>query len=202
MVKGIIKLIQHSKAIVAVALLLVLAGPLTSEISSSKIDVIATTSVGTILDAGAVELLNPVTLAPLNAHFDGFHAVAIPYGDYLLRVKVPGFRNHQQPLRVYQTHVYVRIRLTISRVIDEEPLSIRGVIRPAPRRPDEVWVKLVPLLTGTPVMDYLVDPNGHFSFSGVDRGEYLALVIRGEQCILTKQVNTSMSSLELVVPDR
>jgi hypothetical protein len=193
---------RYPKVISLIAMTSVLAGPLASQVRTSEIDIVAITSAGKTVEAGYVELLNPITFAPLKAHFDGLHATAIPYGDYLLRVRVPGFRNHQQPLHVYQTHVYVRIGLAISRVIDEDPQSFRGILRPAPRRGQEIWVKLVPILTGTPTMDYLVDPDGRFSFSGVNSGQYLVLVIRGEQCILSKQVSTSTSEVELIVSDQ
>lgn len=178
------------------------AGRVWSAEETSTIDIIAITISGDSISSGVVDLIDPATGQSLKSQFRGFHGSGVPHGEYILRVRVPGFKNHEQRLRIFQAHAYSRIGLLVARITDEEPLRLSGVLTPVPKRGDELWVKLIPVLTSVPTMDTAVGPDGRFEFAGMEIGQYMVLVVRGTECVATKQVNTSMTSVQIAVPSR
>jgi hypothetical protein len=171
--------------------------------SSAVVDIVPTTFDGSIYETHAkVELLSTSTQQDLWSQFHGLRGTAIPYGKYMLRVTIPGFRIHQQQLWVFQPHVYARVGLVLSRGVDQSPIGFLGVVSPPPKAGERLWAKLVPLLTSGTEMDALIGSDGRFEFAGMDTGQHLLMIVRGTKCIFTKQVDAEVSKIVVTIPGR
>lgn len=154
---------------------------------TARLEIVPLTITGEIVQTGRVDLLQQGTRKSLRSNFRGWRGTNIPYGEYVLRIEAPGFRSHEQILRVYQPSVAVRVGLRVT-LADDEPLrQVQGRVTPADLNRAELWVKLVPVLANGPTMDARVLQDGTFSFGGIDPGEYLLIVIRGTSIVQTKQ---------------
>lgn len=139
--------------------------------------------------ASVVDLIQRYTNKSFRANFQGLRGSNIPYGDYILRLAVPGFREYEQTLRVYQPLVSVRIGLSVSRIVDTPIPIARGIIKPITKETVSLWVKLMPIVNNGSLMESRVKSDGSFRLAGFDPGEYLLVVIRGTKVIYSKQVS-------------
>jgi hypothetical protein len=151
------------------------------------VEIVPLTINGGRVQNGRVDLLQHGTRKSFGTSFRQWRGTNIPYGEYVLRVEAPGFRTHEQNLRVYRPSVTVRIGLRVTLMDDEPVRVVQGRVIAADRDIDELWIKLVPILAGGPPMDARVATDGTFSLGGIDPGEYLLMVIRGTAVIHTKQ---------------
>lgn len=188
-----------TKNCAATGLLVIHALTLTSFASpSALVTVVALSITGEEVTSATVELLdarsdnNGVT-------FKNLQGKNISYGTYVLRVRANGFKTYEQYLYVYQPHVYARVRLTVSRTIDEAPWRLTGVVKGILPGTPELWVKLYPVIGGTPVLEDKVDERHRFELSGMEPGDYLLAVFRGRQCIHFRQVDSSNDNVEVVI---
>lgn len=148
---------------------------------------------GTISDLSrrgdnVIDLVQPHTNKSFRANFRGTKVSDIPYGNYILRLTVPGFKNYEQPLRVYQPLVSVRICLNVSEIGGTSIPVINGTVMPISSVSSNLWVKLMPILGNNFMMESRVQSNGSFRLAGFDDGEYLLVLIRGTVVIYSKQV--------------
>ncbi len=135
-----------------------------------------------------VDLTSRWSNKSFRANFKGLYGSNIPYGDYTLKLTVPGFREYEQILRVYQPLVSVRVTLIVSRIIDMPIPTAKGSIKPIPRDAASLWVKLMPITNNNSLMDARVQADGTFQLAGFDHGAYLLAVIRGTDVIYSKQL--------------
>lgn len=136
-----------------------------------------------------VDLIQRHTNKSFRANFRGLQGSNIPYGDYILRLAIPGFREYEQTLRIYQPLVSVRTGLSISRIVDTPIPTAKGIIKPISKDTARLWVKLIPIVNNTSLMEARVQPDGSFRLSGFDLGEYLLVIIRGTTIIHSKQIS-------------
>jgi hypothetical protein len=101
----------------------------------------------------------------------------IPHGEYLVRVRAPGYRTVEQGIRVYQPEISLRF---LSSVSNSTYGSIIGTLRSEYKQAGEFRVVLVAVpRTNTAVVETFVRQDGTFEFSGLDSGDYILLVLRG-----------------------
>jgi|RhiMetdeSRZDD1v2_1073273.scaffolds.fasta_scaffold504828_2 hypothetical protein len=136
-----------------------------------------------------VDLIQRYTNKSFQANFRGLRGSNIPYGDYILRLSVPGFRKYEQTLRVYQPSVSVRIGLIVSLNVDAPIPIAKGAIRPISKDTASLWVKLMPVTNNSSLMESRVQADGSFRLAGFDPGEYLLVVVRGTTIIHSRQVS-------------
>jgi hypothetical protein len=136
-----------------------------------------------------VNLVQRYTNQNFRDNFRGLQGSNIPYGDYMLRLAVPGFKNYEQTLRVYQPLVFVRIGLNVSLNVDTPIPIAKGNIKPISTDTSSLWIKLIPIVNNNSLMESRVKSDGSFQFAGFDLGEYLLVVLRGTTIIYNKQVS-------------
>jgi hypothetical protein len=73
-----------------------------------------------------IQLLDPVKRTRMNEKFRDGIAKGIPYGTYILRVERPGFRIHEQTIKVDQAEIAVRVVLLLARNMDNGALHTRS----------------------------------------------------------------------------
>jgi hypothetical protein len=154
---------------------------------TATVEIVPLTITGELVENGRVDLMQQGTKKSFRANFRGWRGTNIPYGEYVLRIEAPGFRSHEQNLRVYQPVVPVRVGLRVTLTDDEARRDVQGRVTSVDTGRGELWVKLVPVLANGPSMDARVLNDGRFTFAGIDPGEYLLIVIRGTSVIHTQQ---------------
>jgi len=144
------------------------------------------------LDGASIRLIERGSREELKQKFvlsgSVYAANAVPYGKYVLRVERAGFGFHEQYLPVHQPRVSLRIFLRLARVSDESPTEVLGTVKPPPGPNDRLWVKMLPLLTTEVIGETQVEPDGRFRFTGLDDGEYIAVVMKGIHSVFMKHV--------------
>ncbi len=163
------------------------------------IEVVPTTLAGEVYRSSVEpELLNTSRQEAAKGAFHNYRA-SVPYGYYLLRLRIPGFKNHEQLVSAFKPRVYVRVGLRIATISDEPPVRITGAVTPAPQEGDDVWIRAVPLLSSGPSMDSLLDKEGRFEFVGAEVYGYMLLVMRGMDCIATKSIRAPATGIRVVL---
>jgi len=71
-----------------------------------------------VVPDATIQLLDPVRRTSVNDKFRNGIATGVPYGSYILRVERPGFRIHEQTIKVDQPEVVVRVVLLLARNMD------------------------------------------------------------------------------------
>lgn len=163
---------------------------------TAVVEIVAHTLAGDAVTSGEVDLVEVRSKRSWRRNFQGLRGAGIPYGEFVLRVSVLGFRLLEGRLWVYQPHVYARVLLSVSRIVDETPRTIRGRVRlqPEPKRP--LWARLLPLRTnGSPPMDFLLTDDGWFEFSGMVLDEYLLMIMSEDQTLFTGRVQPSAEAV-------
>lgn len=191
---------RHCRLVLVIAI--GVAQPVMRAGALATVEIIAFTASGARFDSGRLELVDPATGLSSKLHLDGLRTTGVPYGEYILRLRVPGFKEDEQRIRVFQPHVYVRIELRPAQIVDREPLRMIGSVSPPPGRHGELWVRIFPLLMNGPIMDRPIGADGRFELIGSDQGRYLIVIFRGNDCVLTKPIETSSTPIELTVPPR
>src|ERR1700682_3286669 len=65
-----------------------------------------------------IELFQQDKKTRVDVAFRNSVATGVPYGSYILRVFLPGFRKHEQTLGVNELEVFVRVYLAIAHIED------------------------------------------------------------------------------------
>ena len=86
-----------------------------SESDTASVRVEASTQVDDILPNPNIELLNARTKKK-TGEFRNSAASKIPYGEYVLRIREPGFKYFEQRISVRQPDVHVRVRLVLAEI--------------------------------------------------------------------------------------
>jgi hypothetical protein len=108
-----------------------------------RVEVSAFSIPGERLSTLDIDLLEVGTHKSFKSLLKGAVAAKIPYGTYLVRVSVPGFRRSEREIHLNQPEVLVRMQLSVS-IECGGFAEIRGSIHSAPAD-HELWVKVVPL---------------------------------------------------------
>jgi hypothetical protein len=114
-------------------------------------------------------------------------ATALPYGNYMVRIRAGGFRTVEQFLVISQPDISFRVFLSPALFVDSAPNIIRGSIRPTSSQNGKLWVKLLPLVASQRAFEVSVQ-NGTFQVSGLDEGEYILVVMKGTESVYMEQV--------------
>ncbi|MCC6587138.1 MAG: hypothetical protein IT168_10640 [Bryobacterales bacterium] len=111
----------------------------------------------------------------------------IPQGTYRVTGHARGFAPARRFADLYGKSVALRIGLNVAQSIDEEGVSLTGrVLLPSYAA---VWLKLISLVNNHPAVDLPLRRDGSFLFSGLARGEYVLLIISGNQLIRAHPVS-------------
>jgi hypothetical protein len=112
-------------------------------------------------------------------------AKPVPYGTYVLRVGVPGFKYLRREINLDQPSLVVRSELLIGAECGGLN-TIRGKIKSAPVD-RELWIKVIPIF-GTGGTESRVASSGDFEISGLDYGHYVLVVMDGDKAIHTETI--------------
>jgi hypothetical protein len=154
-----------------------------------RIEIIAKDFTGAILRIPKIELVEVGSKQSFDIQ------KPVPYGNYAMRLMMPGFQIIQREIRVYQPNLIVRAEFSV-RGECEGPESIHGRVK-SPPAGRELFVKIVSVL-GTGGGESRVGPSGDFLIGGLDFGNYLLIVMDGNKAIHTETV-TAMDSKSLVI---
>jgi hypothetical protein len=162
-----------------------------ASVASNKatVEITAVTVAGELVDTGYIELITDSGPESSSRNFRGLKATNVPYGKYRLKSSVPGFKIYEQYLGVFQPLVRVRVGLAVSEMTDEPPRRITGRVVPPPEAFEKLWIKLVPVLSSDILMDSVIEPDGSFQFIGMQAGEYILILIRGNKSIYSTQIS-------------
>ncbi len=117
----------------------------------------------------------------------------LPYGEYRLHLRVAGFDSQASDLLVASPEMTIRRRLELGRVGQGRD-RVRIVGRAElPAAAGPLWVKLLSL-DGAEAYEVQASPGGFFAFGKIPRDNYLVLVLRGDELIATKKVETRGSA--------
>jgi len=119
---------------------------------------------------------------------DHYITSTIPYGEYILQVRRPGFRTHEQSLRIYQSRLSVRVFLHLAQITNETLTEVIGTVTPVPAKAGKLWVKMLPLLATESIGEAEIESDGRFRITGLDEGEYVLVVMQGRESIYMKQI--------------
>ena len=130
------------------------------------------------------DLLEAKTMRKLasakNGRFDG-----VLYGDYTVRMAAPGFYTLDVPVRLDQATLNVWAQLAVG----EECRTYSTIAGRATgaKAADGLWVKVIPV-RGSGGMDAPINSSGYFVASGLDRGQYLIVVMDGSRPVHSETV--------------
>ena len=159
---------------------------------NARVSVVVSDRFGYRLDFTQLQVLRLGDRKDFSASFKKFEAERIPYGTYRLRLIAPGFNIREQDIRVYQPIVTVRIGLSFGSIAPPyQYIELRGIVTPAQN--DEVWVALMPIIDNGCRVDDRITDDGTFSFTAIEPGHYLLVVIRGTTVLHTRQISVSRS---------
>ena len=138
-----------------------------------------------------LELVDLTSTARRVTHYRSNQRIFVPPSTYLIRVAARGFAKREHVLDVSDRKVYLRIGMNAARLGDWPPKrrTIGGrVVIDGPQLA-RAWVKLVPILNNQQGLEMPLGADGGFSFSGVETGEYVLLVVRGDRLLDARQVS-------------
>lgn len=156
-----------------------------------RIEVSAFSILGERLSTLDIDLIEVGSQRSFKSQIKGAVATKIPYGTYLVRVSVPGFRRSEREIHLDQPEVSVRAQLSVS-IECGGFAEIRGSIHSAPTD-RELWVKLVPL-QGVGGAEARVNRDRSFLVGGLNAGQYLLLVVDGKAVVHTASLVLPLSS--------
>ncbi len=115
-----------------------------------------------------------------NGRFDG-----VLYGEYSVRVFAPGFYSVDVPVRLDQGTLNVRAQLSVG----EECRTFSTIAGRATgaKVANGLWVKVIPV-HGSGGMEAPINAGGYFVASGLDRGQYLIVVMDGSTPVHSETV--------------
>jgi hypothetical protein len=147
---------------------------------------------GERLESAAVRLLQRGTQKDVSDAFSKESGIYsgrnIPYGEYLLSVESGGTRPHEQILHVYQPDVSIRVFMRLARITDESPTGVTGTVAGRRLAKEELWVRMVPLLSNQSFGEAKVHSDGTFQITGLDNGLYVLALMQGTKVRYLKQV--------------
>jgi len=158
------------------------------QLPTAKVKLEIQSFLGETIKGFTVRLTEEGTRKDFSKNFDGHTADGIPFGQYLLEVQAKGFETHRQHLRVYQSFVTTRVFLRVWPGHDIELSRVVGYVTPAPGVKQELWVKMLPLLSNESLAETQVQPDGRFQVSGLEHGDYVLVLMKGTQALYMKQV--------------
>lgn len=157
------------------------------ELREGRIEVLVSDSTGQRLNAYKATLTgitSPRPVTPLRSHKQ-----KIPYGDYVLRIELAGFKRHEQTIHISAPDNEVRAELEIAYIGCPYPPSIiRGQIQNLPVK-QEIWAKAVPL-RGPGGTESRVHGAGYFELRGLRHGSYILLLTTADR-VLHQQIVVS-----------
>lgn len=157
-----------------------------------RVEVSAFSNLGERLSPLDIDLIEVGTNKSLKSKVQGAVATQVPYGTYLVRASVPGFRRSEREIHLDQPEVLVRMQLSTGAECAGFA-EIRGSIHSAPAN-HELWVKLV-ALQGVGDAEAHVAQDGSFLFGGLGDGQYLLLVVDGKAIVHTESLTILRSSI-------
>lgn len=115
--------------------------------------------------------------------------VRLRYGRYRIRAWARGFSSGWGEVQIAQPENLLRIILPLGAIgCADEPATIGGIVNGLSGLPN-LWVKVVPV-RGTGSAEARVSRNGYFLLSGLERTDYLLLLLRGEDVLYRDIVRT------------
>jgi hypothetical protein len=139
---------------------------------------------GAPIQMANADLLEAKTMRKLasakKGRFDG-----VLYGEYTVRMAAPGFYAVDVPVRLDQATLNVRAQLAVG----EECRTFSTIAGRATgaKVADGLWVKVIPV-HGSGGMEAPINSSGYFVASGLDRGQYLIVVMDGSTAVHSETV--------------
>jgi hypothetical protein len=124
----------------------------------------------------------------------------LPYGDYKIRVEVPGFEYWNGDVHVRTTLTRVTVGMQLGAFEAPKPTcSLRGEVRGIDRdNPNKAWVRLLPSFAHE-IFEADITSNGAFSVDGAECGKYVLAIISGKNILHLEPVELAAATKPLVV---
>lgn len=104
---------------------------------------------------------------------------------YLVTLFARGFAKRTDVIDVLGKETFVLMAMNVARLSDAEPRTIFGNIAGVSDT-SGIWLRLIPVLNGQPVVDRPIEKDGSFVLSHVAAGEYVLLVLNHNQLVETR----------------
>jgi hypothetical protein len=125
----------------------------------------------------------------------------LPFGMYQLRVRLAGFYDREEIVRIYQANLRLIVGLDLMTPHSFIAPELFGTVN-FKRKSDTVkYVRLVALYSSE-FFENEVDPSGHFHISGMPSGKYALLILEGGKTVALKDVILYGGNTTIVVSDR
>jgi hypothetical protein len=112
-------------------------------------------------------------------------AVSLPYGDYTVSVRVPGFDLTDYSVRIDQPRQVIAVAMKLGPMEGPKPVcSLSGNVIASPA------VSRLRLIAeyGTYLVDVGVSDTGAYSFRDVECGDYIVIAIGSKDCIGARRI--------------
>jgi hypothetical protein len=125
-------------------------------------------------------------------------AQSLPYGDYNIRVFVPGFDEWRGVLHVRQPETRLTVGMQLGAIDGPKPgCSLHGRVE-ARGRPVPTFVRLLPVFANE-IFEADVASSGAFTLAGVGCGAYVLTVVRDGRVVNTTPVELTGTTEPLTV---
>jgi hypothetical protein len=117
-------------------------------------------------------------------NFRNGRAEGIPYGQYTLHIRRPGFKFYERRVSIEGSDIFVKVVLSVGN-LPSKSSTLRGKLTSAGTAD---WIRLVPILDATAV-EAEVENDGTFVVGGIENGDYVLIALRGLRAVLIRQLS-------------
>jgi hypothetical protein len=117
----------------------------------------------------------------------------LPFGDYKLRILVPGFELWEQTIHIAQPTIWVTAGMRLGAIEGPKPYCrLQGHVSGLGGA-GAAWVRLLPIY-GNEILDARIAESGNFDFGTAECGEYIIAIIRSRSLVQTRTVTLTRNA--------
>lgn len=136
-----------------------------------------------------VEIKNIETGASFSCRVTDSVTCSLPYGDYKVRVLVPGFRYWLGDIHIAQPHLRITIGMQLGSIEGPTPsCALSGQLTGLDYSPGKApWIRLMPIFANE-IFEADVAADGRFKVANAECGDYVLVVMRERTVLKTLSI--------------
>ena len=123
----------------------------------------------------------------------------LPYGEYSVRLSVPGFKYWTGTVRVAKPITLVIVGMQVGGLESNPTCALSGNLRGFKPAPAPVWIRLIQLYSDD-VIEASVDSRGYFNIAGAPCAKYILAVMTDVSAIRLMIVTLSFATEPISIP--
>jgi hypothetical protein len=164
---------------------------------SARVTIIVSDTLGLALQDASVVLTSVGPRQKFTAVGGEAKFEQIPFGQYDLEVRLPGFPTRETRIRVFQQSLALRIGLDVPMPHASQRMVVSGNVSNAKDLSD-MWVRLVTIYSND-FIENAVDRQGKFELVDIPPGPALLIVFQRHQIVATKATNVSERNQQVTI---